>query len=91
MLSVVIFITKHLLIIISTLGGHVQKMGLLDTVQPILGYVIAIAIVLLLATLTFMAAVSSSLITSATTMAQVLVLVALLVGVAAAAKAGNNV
>jgi len=62
-------------------------MGLLDTVMPILGYVIAIAVVLLIATLTFMSAVSTAIIQSATTMAQVLVLVALLVGIAAAATA----
>ena len=66
-------------------------MGLLDTVQPILGYVIAIAVVLLIATLTFMSAVSTAIIQSATTMAQVLVLVALLVGIAAAAKAAKGV
>jgi hypothetical protein len=66
-------------------------MGLLDTVQPILGYVIAIAVVLLIATLTFMSAVSTDIINSAQTMAQVLVLVALLVGIAAAAKAAKGV
>jgi hypothetical protein len=66
-------------------------MGLLDTVQPILGYVIAIAVVLLIATLTFMSAVSTAIIQSATTMAQVLVLVALLVGIAAAAQAAKGV
>jgi hypothetical protein len=66
-------------------------MGLLDTVEPILGYVIAIAVVLLIATLTFMSAVSTAVIQSATTMAQVLVLVALLVGIAAAAKAAKGV
>ena len=66
-------------------------MGLLDTVQPILGYVIAIAVVLLIATLTFMSAVSTDIINSAQTMAQVLVLVALLVGIAAAARAAKGV
>ena len=66
-------------------------MGLLDTVEPILGYIIAIAVVLLIATLTFMSAVSTAIIQSATTMAQVLVLVALLVGIAAAAKAAKDV
>jgi hypothetical protein len=66
-------------------------MGLLDTVQPILGYVIAIAVVLLIATLTFMSAVSTNIIQSAQTMAQVLVLVALLVGIAAAARAAKEV
>ena len=66
-------------------------MGLLDTVEPILGYIIAIAVILLIATLTFMSAVSTAIIQSATTMAQVLVLVALLVGIAAAAKAAKDV
>lgn len=66
-------------------------MGLLDTVMPILGYVIAIAVVLLIATLTFMSAVSTAIIQSATTMAQVLVLVALLVGIAAAATAAEAI
>lgn len=66
-------------------------MGLLDTVQPILGYVIAIAVVLLIATLTFMSAVSTAVIQSATTMAQILVLVALLVGIAAAARAAKGI
>ena len=64
---------------------------LLETTMPILGYVIAIAVVLLIATLTFMSAVSTAIIQSATTMAQVLVLVALLVGIAAAATAAKNV
>jgi hypothetical protein len=66
-------------------------MGLLDTVEPILGYIIAIAVVLLIATLTFMSAVSTAVIQSASTMAQVLVLVALLVGIAAAAKAAKGI
>jgi hypothetical protein len=66
-------------------------MGLLDTVQPILGYVIAIAVVLLIATLTFMSAVSTAVIQSAQTMAQILVLVALLVGIAAAARAAKEI
>jgi amino acid transporter len=65
--------------------------ALLETTMPILGYVIAIAVVLLIATLTFMSAVSTAIIQSATTMAQVLVLVALLVGIAAAATAAKNV
>jgi hypothetical protein len=64
---------------------------LLGTVMPILGYVIAIAVVLLIATLTFMSAVSTAIIQSATTMAQVLVLVALLVGIGAAATAAKSV
>ena len=59
--------------------------------MPILGYVIAIAVVLLIATLTFMSAVSTAIIQSATTMAQILVLVALLVGIGVAATAAKNV
>jgi len=65
--------------------------GLLDTVKPILGYVIAIAVVLLLATLGFMASVSANVTSAATTMAQILVIVALLVGIAQASKAAENV
>jgi hypothetical protein len=64
---------------------------LLGTVMPILGYVIAIAVVLLIATLTFMSAVSTAIIQSATTMAQILVLVALLVGIGVAATAAKKV
>lgn len=64
-------------------------MGLLDTVRPILGYVIAIAIILILATLGFMAVVSSAVVSSATTMAEILVLIGLLVGIAAASKASE--
>jgi len=66
-------------------------MSLLDNTMPILGYVIAIAVVLLIATLTFMSAVSTAIIQSATTMAQILVLVALLVGIGVAATAAKNV
>lgn len=65
-------------------------MGLLDTVRPILGYVIAVAIIIILASMGFMAVVSAELTSSATTMAQVLIIVALLVGVAAASKAARN-
>ena len=61
-------------------------MGLLDTVRPILGYVIAIAIILILATMGFMANVSAALTSSATTMADVLIIVGLLVGIAVASK-----
>jgi len=64
--------------------------------------VIAIAIIIILATMGYlskvspfqtqiMAVVSSELVTSATTMASVLILVALLVGVAAASKAAHGV
>jgi len=65
-------------------------MGLLDTVKPILGYVIAIAIVLILATLGFMASASTALVSSGTVMAQILIIVALLVGVAAASRAAKE-
>ena len=69
-----------------------KKMSnLLDNTMPILGYVIAIAVVLLIATLTFMSAVSTAIIQSATTMAQILVLVALMVGIGVAATAAKNV
>ena len=68
-----------------------KKMSLLESTMPILGYVIAIAVVLLIATLTFMSAVSTAIIQSATTMAQILVLVALLVGIGVAATAAKKV
>ena len=61
-----------------------------ETVRPILGYVIAIAVILLLASLGFMSTVSAAVTSSATTMAEVLVLIALLVGVAAASRAGRE-
>lgn len=67
-----------------------NKMGLLDTARPILGYVLAIALILLLATLGFMSTVSVALVSSSTTMAQILIIVALLVGVAAASKASRD-
>lgn len=66
-------------------------MGLLDTVRPILGYVLAIAIVLIICTLGFMATVSASLTSAATTMASILVLIALLVGIAAASRASREI
>ena len=66
-------------------------MGLLDAVRPILGYVIAIAVIIILAGMSFMAVVSSELTSSASTMASVLILVALLVGIAAASKAAKEV
>ena len=61
-------------------------MGLMDTVRPILGYVIAIAMILILATMGFMANVSAALTSSATTMADILIIVGLLVGVAVASR-----
>jgi len=65
-------------------------MGLLDTVRPILGYVIAIAITLILATLGFMAVVSAAVVSSATTMSEILVLIGLLVGIASASRAAKG-
>jgi len=65
-------------------------MGLLDTVRPILGYVIAVAIIIILAGMGFLATVSSALTSSATTMASILIIVALLVGVAAASRAARD-
>jgi hypothetical protein len=53
-------------------------LSLLDTARPIIGYVVAIAIVLLLARMAFMTATSAALTSSATTMSDVLIIVALL-------------
>ena len=66
-------------------------MGLMDTVRPVLGYVIAIAIILILATMGFMANVSAALTSSATTMADILIIVGLLVGVAVASRQAREV
>jgi len=52
---------------------------------------LAVAIVLLIATLTFMSAVSTQIVASAVTMSQILVLIALLVGIGAAANAAKGV
>lgn len=65
-------------------------MGLLDTVRPILGYVIAIAIIIILSGISFMAAVSAELESSASTMASILIVIALLIGVAAASRAARD-
>ena len=62
----------------------------MDTTRPILGYVIAIAVVLIIATMGFMAVASAELTSAATTMADVLIIVALLVGVTAASKASEG-
>ena len=64
-------------------------MGLMDTTRPILGYVIAIAVVLIIATMGFMAVASAELTSAATTMADILIIIALLVGVTAASKAAE--
>lgn len=65
-------------------------MGLLDTVRPILGYVIAIAVIIIIASMGFMAVVSANLTSSATVMASILIIIALLVGVAAASRAAKQ-
>lgn len=58
--------------------------------RPIIGYVVAIAVILLMAlNLSFMAVVSTSLATSAVTMASLLVLIALFVGLSVADKAAS--
>jgi len=56
--------------------------GLMTSVWPILGYVLAIAMLLIVAGLSFMSTVSAALTSAGTTMASILVLVALLVGIA---------
>ena len=56
---------------------------LMETVYPILGYVLAIAMLLILAPIGFMALASAAITSAATTMASILILIALLVGVAA--------
>ena len=61
----------------------------MDTTRPILGYVIAIAVVLIIATMGFMAVASAELTSAATTMADILIIIALLVGVTAASKAAE--
>jgi len=65
-------------------------MSLLDTVRPILGYVVAIAVIIIIAGMGFMAVVSASLTSSAGVMASVLIIVALLVGIAAASRAARE-
>jgi len=57
--------------------------GIMEQVYPILGYVLAIAMLLILATIGFMSLASASIVSAATTMASILILIALLVGVAA--------
>ena len=57
-------------------------MGIMESVYPILGYCLAIAVLLIIAGLSFMATVSASLISAGTTMGSIIVLVALLVGIA---------
>lgn len=65
-------------------------MGLLDAARPILGYVVAIAVLVIISGLSFMSAVSSNLTSSATVMASILIVVALLVGIGAASKASRE-
>jgi len=52
---------------------------------------LGIAVIIIIAGMGFMAVVSAELTSSATTMASILILVALLVGVAAASKAAKEV
>ena len=66
-------------------------MGLMDTTRPILGYVVAIAVILILSGMSFMAVTSTALVSSATTMSSILVVVALMVGIGAASKASKGV
>lgn len=56
---------------------------IMDTVYPILGYILAIAMMLILAGIGFMAWASASIVSAATTMASILILIALLVGIGA--------
>lgn len=48
------------------------------------------AIILILATLGFMAVVSAAIVSSATTMAEIMVLIGMLVGIAAASRASEG-
>jgi len=66
-------------------------MGLMDTTRPILGYVVAIAVILILSGMSFMAVTSTALVSSATTMSSILVVVALMIGIAAASRAARDV
>jgi len=63
----------------------------MDTTRPILGYVVAIAVILILASMGFMAVTSAALTSSATTMSEILVIVALMIGIAAASRAARDV
>ena len=56
--------------------------GLMSNIYPIMGYVLAIAFVLVMVGIGFMAAASSDLQSAATTMASLLVLIALFAGIA---------
>jgi hypothetical protein len=64
--------------------------GLLDTVRPLLGYVICIAIIVILAGISFLATVSAELTSSATVMATLMTVIALLIGVTAASRAARE-
>lgn len=56
--------------------------AIMQNVYPILGYVLAIALLLIMVSIGFMAAASASLQSAATTMASLLVLIALFAGIA---------
>ena len=65
-----------------SLGGELNMAkGIMTSIYPILGYCLAIAVLLIIAGLSFMATVSASLVSAGTTMASIIVLVALLVGI----------
>ena len=55
----------------------------METIYPILGYVLAIAVLLILATIGFVALASAAITSAATTMAGILIVIALPVGVVA--------
>ena len=65
--------------------------GLLHIVEPILGYILGIAVVILITTLTFYSPASSQTVYSAQVMSQFLTLVAFLVGIAAVSRAANSI
>jgi hypothetical protein len=64
--------------------------GIMDNVYPILGYVLAIAFLLVMTGVGFMAAASTQLQSSATTMASLLVLIALFAGIASVISAAKR-
>ena len=60
------------------------------TSMPIVGYVMAIAIILLIGRMAFMATTSAALTSSAIVMADVLIIIALLVGIATASRSARG-
>jgi len=65
--------------------------SMMRPVFPILGYVLAIAVILVLAGIGFMATVSANLTSAAQNMAQILILVALMVGIASVTYVARRV